>query len=54
MFLSKDFFRIVCTLSFLVTTYILIESQSSFVEVSANDSSQIPDFNFVAAGDWGM
>lgn len=23
------------------------------MEASANDSSQIPDFNFVAAGDWG-
>ncbi|HEX5574092.1 MAG TPA: hypothetical protein VFX26_06135 [Nitrososphaeraceae archaeon] len=36
-----------------MATYILLESCSSLVKASANEFNQIPDFNFVAAGNWG-
>jgi hypothetical protein len=51
--LGKNIFRILCTLSFLVMTYIILESQTSPVQASTVVSDKIPGFNFAAVGDWG-
>jgi predicted MPP superfamily phosphohydrolase len=51
---ERRFFKILHILSFLLLLSILLQPLSvTVVKASENEPEMIPDFNFVAAGDWG-